>query len=227
MLPTLQQKRLSEGVVNELLVAVRTGQFNPGDKLPSERELSQAFGVSRVSVREGLRVLELLEVIVVRQGKGAFIVTPDVRPGGGLLRRWLLAHREEVFELLEVREALEAKAAASAADQAATVTLPEVAEQADLATLVRADIAFHNAVADASGNVVLASLIRELNGVLEESRYAMFALPERPVISHSDHHRIVQAIEKRDSEAAQATMRDHIRRTRDEIAQLGSPPESK
>ena len=222
MLPTLQQKRLSEGVVNELLTAVRTGQFNPGDKLPSERELSQAFGVSRVSVREGLRVLELLEVIVVRQGKGAFVVTPDVRPGGGLLRRWLLAHREGVYELLEVREALEARAAAIAADHATTVVLPEVAEQADLATLVQSDIAFHNAVADASGNTVLASLIRELNGVLEESRFAMFALPGRQVISHSDHYRIVQAIERRNPEVAQATMRDHIRRTRDEIAQLAA-----
>lgn len=226
MLPILQQKRLSEGVVNELLTAVRTGQFNPGEKLPSERELSQAFGVSRVSVREGLRVLELLEVIVVRQGKGAFIVTPDVRPGGGLLRRWLLAHREGVFELLEVREALEARAAASAADLATTVVLPVVAEQADLATLVQADIAFHTAVADASGNAVLASLIRELNGVLEESRFAMFALPGRPMISHSDHSRIVQAIEQRDPEGAQTTMRDHIRRTRDEIAQLGADRES-
>ncbi|MGH2701095.1 MAG: FadR/GntR family transcriptional regulator [Actinomycetota bacterium] len=213
-------------MVNELLAAVRSGQFSPGEKLPSERELSQAFGVSRVSVREGLRVLELLEVIVVRQGKGAFIVTPDVRPGGGLLRRWLLAHREEVFELLEVREVLEARAAASAADQAATVSLPEVAEQADLATMVQADIAFHNAVADASGNVVLASLVRELNGVLEESRFAMFALGGRPAISHSDHRRIVQAIEKRDPEAAQAAMREHIRRTGNEIAQLGTARES-
>ncbi|MDQ4058422.1 MAG: FCD domain-containing protein [Actinomycetota bacterium] len=227
MLPTLQQKRLSEGVVQELLVAMRTGQFKPGDKLPSERELSQAFGVSRVSVREGLRVLELLEVIIVRQGKGAFIATADVRPGGGLLRRWLLAHQEEVFELLEVREALEARAAASAADQAAAVVLPEVDEEADLATLVQADIAFHNAVADASGNAVLASLIRELNGVLEESRFAMFALPGRPVISHSDHRRIAQAIEKRDPEAAQASMREHIRRTGAEIAGLGAARESR
>lgn len=220
MFPTLQQKRLSEGVVNELLAAIRAGDFQPGEKLPSERELVEAFGVSRVSVREGLRILELLEVIDVRQGRGAYVRSDDVPPGGGLLRHWLLAHRDEVLDLLEVRGALEARAAASAADRGASVVLMPVPEGSDLATLVEADIAFHSAIADASGNNVLASLISELNGVLSESRFAMFALPDRPSTSHSDHTRIERAIARRDPAAAEIAMRDHIRRTREEIAVL-------
>lgn len=220
MLLPLQQRRLSQGVVNELLAAIRTGQFAPGDKLPSERELADVFDVSRVSVREGLRILELLEVIVVRQGKGAYIRSPDVRPGGVLLRHWLLAHQKEVLELLEVREALETKAAASAAERAAVIPLPDHPEDVDITSLVQADIDFHNVIADASGNVVLSSLIKELNGVLEESRFAMFALPQRPSISQDDHKRIAEAIERGNPNAAEIAMRDHIRRTRDEISDL-------
>lgn len=208
-----------------MLVAIRTGQFGPGDKLPSERELAEAFRVSRVSVREGLRILELLEVIVVRQGKGSYIRSPEVRPGGALLRHWLLAHKEEVLELLEVREALETKAAASAAERAAVISLPDQPEGADITSLVQADIDFHNDIAGASGNVVLASLIKELNGVLEESRFAMFALPERPSISQTDHKRIVEAIERRNPDAAEIAMRDHIRRTYDEVNHLDDDQE--
>lgn len=211
--------------MSELLVAIRTGQFGPGDKLPSERELAEAFRVSRVSVREGLRILELLEVIVVRQGKGSYIRSPEVRPGGALLRHWLLAHKEEVLELLEVREALETKAAASAAERAAVISLPDQPEGADITSLVQADIDFHNDIAGASGNVVLASLIKELNGVLEESRFAMFALPERPSISQTDHKRIVEAIERRNPDAAEIAMRDHIRRTYDEVNHLDDDQE--
>lgn len=216
----LKQRRLSQGVVSELLAAIRAGQFAPGDKLPSERELAEAFHVSRVSVREGLRILELLEQIVVRQGKGSYVRSPEVRPGGALLRHWLLAHQEEVLELLEVREALETKAAASAAERAVVISLPDQPEEADITSLVQADIDFHNSIADASGNVVLASLIKELNGVLEESRFAMFALPERPFISQTDHKRIVEAIERRNPDAAEIAMREHIRRARDEINHL-------
>lgn len=225
MLPTLHQKRLSEGVVDELLAAVRTGQFKPGDRLPSERELSDSFGVSRVSVREGLRILELLEVIVVRQGRGAYVRSADVHPGGGLLRHWLLAHRDEVLELLDVREALEAQAAASAAASGAELKPPPMPEDADIASLVQADIAFHSAVAQAAGNSVLASLIAELNGVLGESRFAMFALPDRPATSHADHEKIARAVADGDPARADAAMRAHIRRTRNDIADLGDHKE--
>jgi GntR family transcriptional repressor for pyruvate dehydrogenase complex len=215
----LQSTRLSDGVVRDLLEAIRRGKYPPGQKLPSERELADSFGVSRVIVREGLRMLELLEVIHVRQGSGAYVTSPKVSRSGRLLRHWLLAHQGEVLELLEVREALEASAARDAAARRAKFDVPRATED-EIDLLVANDLAFHNIIAAESGNRVLASLISELNGVLEESRYAMFSLPGRPNRSHRDHLKIARAIGQGDLDVAYAAMRDHIARTRSEIEKL-------
>jgi GntR family transcriptional regulator, transcriptional repressor for pyruvate dehydrogenase complex len=222
VLRTLHPQRLSDGVVSELVTAIRAGRLRQGEKLPSERQLSEQLGVSRVSVREGLRMLELLEMIEVRQGRGAFVVSSDVRPSGRLLRHWLIAHRGEVLELLEVREALEATAAALAADRSASIDVPETLDEADLEALVDQDLKFHQSIAGASGNPVLASLISELNGILTESRFAMFAIPGRPKRSHADHIVIAKTIGAGDAAAASAAMQRHIAETR---ADIGSIPD--
>lgn len=224
VLRLLQPQRLSDGVANELLDAIKHGRLQQGEKLPSERRLSEELGVSRVSVREGLRMLELLEVVEVRQGKGAFVVSSDVRPGGRLLRHWLLANRDETLELLEVREALEASAAAAAAHRGALIEVPEDVPHDQIERLVSNDLQFHNEVARSSGNPVLASLIGELNGVLEESRFAMFAIPGRPKRSYGDHLSIAEAIRKRDPEGAHRAMQAHIAETRADVADLGHDP---
>jgi GntR family transcriptional repressor for pyruvate dehydrogenase complex len=206
--------------VSELLDAIKAGRVRRGEKLPSERQLSEQLGVSRVSVREGLRMLELLEMIEVRQGRGAFVVSSDIRPSGRLLRHWLRAHRDEVLELLEVREALESTAAFLAAQRGARVEVPEEIDAGDLQALVDQDLKFHGSIASASGNPVLASLISELNGTLTESRFAMFAISGRPKRSHSDHLAIANAIRAGDGTAARAAMQAHIAETRADIASM-------
>jgi GntR family transcriptional activator of glc operon len=225
MLRTLQPQRLSDGVVTQLLDEIRGGRLKQGQKLPSERDLSEQLGVSRVSVREGLRMLELLEVIEVKQGRGAFVVSRDVRPSGRLLRHWLRAHQDEVFELLEVREALEATAAASAAERGADIDPPVEVSSEEIELLVAKDLLFHNAIASAAGNPVLASLIAELNGILEESRFAMFAIPGRSQRSHADHLSIHRAIRERDPDRARRAMQVHISQTRSDIATLSAEQE--
>ena len=218
MLRTLQPQRLSDGVVAQLLSEIKGGRLGRGEKLPPERELAIQLGVSRVSVREGLRMLELLEVIEVRQGRGAVVVSSDVRPSGRLLRHWLRAHRDEVLDLLEVRESLESTAAALAAEHGARIHPPEEVPAEDIERLVLNDLNFHTAIASASENPVLASLITELNGILEESRFAMFAIPGRSTRSHSDHLSILAAIEDRDPGRARRAMQMHISETLKDIA---------
>jgi GntR family transcriptional repressor for pyruvate dehydrogenase complex len=126
------------------------------------------------------------------------------------------------LELLEVREALEGTAAAAAAKRGAAIATPRENPHGDIERLVAHDLSFHDAIARASGNPVLASLIVELNGILEESRYAMFAIPGRPERSHLDHVRIAEAISGRDPEMAQQVMHEHIRDTRVDVATLAS-----
>lgn len=217
MLETLHAERLSQGVVDRVLAAIRAGELKPGDRLPSERQLAEELGVSRPSVREGLRVLELLEAIDVRQGRSAVVLPDAHRPTGRYLRRWLDSHTDEVIELLEVREALEALAAARAATRPGPEVRPERPAEPDLDAIVKADVRFHELVAHRSGNGVLASLVDQLNAFLETSRYAMFAMEGRAERSHRDHLRIARAIDEGRADDAAAAMRTHIADTRREI----------
>jgi DNA-binding FadR family transcriptional regulator len=220
MAPLLKVERLSDGIVRHVVDGVRAGRLPPGQRLPSERQLADTFGVSRVSVREGLRVLELLEVIEVRHNSGAFVTARRTGGSGRLLRHWLTTHRTEVIELLEVREALESRAAEAAAGRFVSIKMPRVGANAGIEEVTAADVDFHNRVADASGNRVLITLIRELNDVLKESRYAMFAIPGRPTQSQREHAKITAAIRRGDAEAARAAMRAHITRVREQVRQL-------
>lgn len=220
MVSSVQTERLSDRIVRHVLDEIRSGRISPGQRLASERHLADEMAVSRVSVREGLRVLELLEVIEVRHGAGAFVAPEGGRGSGRLLRHWLANHRPEVLQLLEVREALETRAAEAAAGRHAVIEAPLIADDADIGSVTSADLAFHNQVADASGNKVLASLIRELNDVLKESRYAMFAMPGRPSVSQRDHVRIATAVRRGDVQRAGESMRSHIANVRAQVQKL-------
>jgi DNA-binding FadR family transcriptional regulator len=219
-LTAINRTQRSEEVRLQIERAIRSGQFAPGERLPSERELVETFGVSRVSVREAIRALEALGFVKVYQGRGAFVT--DRRSGfGEPLARWLELHRDEVLELLNVRGALDELASAGAAasgtkkklaaiEAAQTAFAEAVATHAETAEVVAADVGFHLAVAEASGNRLLYDLLSDLHVYLAESRHAVLAPPNRPAQSASDHAAIVDAIRARDVEAARAATARHI-----------------
>jgi DNA-binding FadR family transcriptional regulator len=213
--------RLYENIAHALEQAIEVGRYKPGERLPSERELVETFGVSRVSVREAIRALEALGFVKVYQGRGAFVT--DRRSGfGEPLARWLELHRDEVLELLNVRGALDALASAEAATsgnkgkklaaiEAAHKAFGEaVATHADTGDIVAADVAFHLAIAEASGNRLLYDLLSDLHFYLSESRHAVLAPPDRPAHSAVDHGAIVDAIRAGDADRARAATANHI-----------------
>src|SRR2546422_9529088 len=112
-LTTIKRTQRSEEVRLQIERAIRAGDFAPGDRLPSERELVETFGVSRVSVREAIRSLEALGQVTVHHGRGVFVT--DRRSGlGEPMARWLQLHRDETIELVAVRAALDALSAEQA-----------------------------------------------------------------------------------------------------------------
>lgn len=210
----------SDEVREQLQAAVERGKFKPGDRLPSERELSDVFGVSRVSVRDAVRSLEALGMIEVRQGSGSFVAQPRTDGFVAPFGRWIELHRDEVLELLAVRSALDQLAAQRAAEQAGRddIHALEVAHQAfeaanasaPLAELSDLDIAFHEAVARASQSVLILRLIVDLNRQLEESRRAALVSPERRSTSTAQHADILRAIKGGDTEGARDAVTAHV-----------------
>lgn len=219
-LTSIPRTHRSAQVRMQIEEAITRGDFGPGDKLPSERELVETFGVSRMSVREAIRSLEALGLVSVQQGRGAFV--NDRRSGlGEPLARWLAMHRDEVFDLHRVRGALDELAAQCAAEHSdpeaverlvlAHEALDEkVRDGAPVEELMRLDLDFHIAIAEASGNRLLYDLLFDLHTLLAEARRFSFATGGRPPSSVEEHGKIADAVTRGDAAGARAAMRSHV-----------------
>jgi DNA-binding FadR family transcriptional regulator len=224
----------SQEVKAQLLEAIRRGDYPAGAVLPSERELSDVFGVSRVSVREAIRSLEAIGVIDVFQGRGSFVAS-DLRDRYlGPFADWLHVHRMEVLELMDVRGALDELAVVQVARIADDLSVEMIARasdaferaarepEPDVEALTAFDIAFHTSIARASGSVLLAQLVDELNQLFTEARKVVYAIDRRPVSSALEHTEILAAIRARDPEAARHAAARHVAATRKLLAETAA-----
>lgn len=209
----------SAHVREQLEQAIQRGDYTAGDRLPSEHELSEMFGVSRVSVREGMRSLEAVGLVEVRHGAGTMVLDPSQRAPRDL-SRWMQANRDEVLELLRVRSALDELAGEEAAERQAPAEVAAVreaheafaaaAEGTDVERLRVLDMSFHLAIADASGSQLLHDLLAELHAHMDESRVIFFQPAGRPAASAAEHEDILHAIEAGDRLAAREAIRAHV-----------------
>jgi DNA-binding FadR family transcriptional regulator len=225
-------KRVSptQQVREQLLAAIESGEYAPGAALPSERELCEIFGVSRVSVREAIAGLEAMNLITVRQGLGAFVQKSINERYAGPFAKYLEIHRAELVELTRVRGALDALAAeqaATAGDAAALANVQqagrafeEAAASGDREKAAECDRLFHLAIADASMGELLPRLLFELNSLLTESRSATFAQDGQLQSSVDEHRAIIEAIVSGDAEAARAAADKHMSRISDWLVAL-------
>jgi DNA-binding FadR family transcriptional regulator len=202
------------------------GRLRPGDRLPGERALSSDLGVGRSSVREALRVLEVLGLIRTSTGSGpnagAIIVA---LPGGGmsaLMRLQVAATGFAVADIVGTRLVLETAVAADLAQAAprpsleASVTLLDVMESRTLSAdeFLALDAQFHLSLAEASGNQVIAATMAGLRSSIEGyARAGASNLPSWTTTSarlRHEHRDIVAAIESGDPAEARATVHAHI-----------------
>lgn len=193
-------------------------KLKPGDKLPSERELAEMLQVSRSSIRDAIRGLELMGLVEPRQGAGTIVRELSAE---SLLNPFAnaLKHRQElVAELLDFRKMLEPPLAARAATHASPDEISEMEEilqrqeekLADGEAAIAEDAEFHYNIALASGNSVVLKLIDMVMDLLRDTRERSLQLEGRPQKSLAGHRRILAAIKRHDAEAAKAAMRRHI-----------------
>jgi GntR family transcriptional regulator, transcriptional repressor for pyruvate dehydrogenase complex len=219
---SIERTSRSELVREQLEDAITRGDFKPGDALPSERELVEAFGVSRVSVREAIRSLEAVGLVEVYQGRGCFVAKGPTDGYVGPFARWLEVHKDEVLDLLKVRGALDELAAESAAQRADTRSLARVRKaheafsraienpDARLDHIVDLDIEFHLAIAEASGSKLMGHLLDDLNSHLHESRKIALSPKGRPQESAAEHSLIVRALLDGKPAEARAAAARHV-----------------
>ncbi len=193
-------------------------KLQPGDKLPSERELAELLQVSRSSIRDAIRSLELMGLVEPRQGAGTIVrelsAESLVNPFANALKR----RQELVSELLDFRKMLEPPLAARAATHASPDEISEMEEilQRQEGTLshgeaaIAEDAEFHYSIALASGNSIVLKVLDILMDLLRDTRERSLQVRGRPQKSLAGHRRILAAIKRHDAEAAKAAMRRHI-----------------
>ena len=191
-------------------------KLQPGDKLPAERELAEMFGVSRSSIRDAIRSLELVGLVEPRQGAGT--VVREISAESLVNPLTTVLARQQISELLDFRKMLEPPLAARAATHASVEEITEMEEilrrqddkvrRGELA--IEEDSEFHYNVAMASDNSVVLKVLDVLMDLLRETRERALQVEGRPQKSLAGHRRILMAIKRRDPAAAEDAMRRHI-----------------
>jgi len=199
-----------------------TEELKPGDLLPPERELARMLGVSRSSVRDAIRSLELMGLLEPRQGIGTVVCNPAAAAANPLADA-LLEKRKTVADLLDVRKMIEPPLAHRAALR---ISSDEIANMEDILlrqeTNVRAgelgieeDSQFHYAIAMASDNAAILKVVDVLMDMLRETRERSLQAEGRQEKSLAGHYRILSALKRGDAAAAEAAMRRHLREVED------------
>ena len=209
-------------VTERLRHAIHIGTYLPGDKLPPERMLAQQLGVSRMTVREAVRVLRAEGYVSSRRGSAGGITVLDQAEDSKRLRQVLLGRMDELDDNFEFRIAVEGAAARLAAQRRTKDDLArlreahlELEQGRETARFRAADNVFHLAIADAAKN-------RFMRQAIENVR-AMTWVPLDRVISnvftsaHEHHAQILEAIENSDPDAAERAVVAHIRRAQQDL----------
>ncbi|ADG75889.1 GntR domain protein [Cellulomonas flavigena DSM 20109] len=211
----------TQDVVEDVQRLILDGGLRPGDRLPAEKELASELGVSRGSLREGVRALVVLGILEARHGDGTYVTSLD--PATLLSPLAFLADLPgDHSSLHAVRAMLETEAAGLAALHLTDAHVARarralddmaralVAPRPDSERLAAADLAFHQAVADASGNPVLAALLHALAG--RQARHRVW--DEMPEIAgdrtFEEHEAVLAAITARDPDRARLRMAMHM-----------------
>ena len=225
-------RALTDSVAEQLLEKIEGGAFPRGAKLPTEAVLSEEFGVSRTVIREAISRLKYEGLVESRQGSGVFVTDQaGIRPlridytDTGTL--------ESVLQIVELRRSIEAEVAAQAARRRTDAAMTHI--DAALAHLdatvaeggdgVQADVAFHRAIAEATGNPYFLKTLAFLSQYLEtatrvtrtnEARREDFSRQVR-----EEHQAIVAAIRAGDADAARNAAQNHMYNAARRLSQLG------
>lgn len=214
---TVRRNKVYEEVARQIERLILK-KLKPGDKLPSERELAETLGVSRSSIRDAIRSLELMGMVEPRQGAGTIVREISSESLANPLANVLKRKEELVSELLDFRKMLEPPLAARAA---ARVSADEISEMEEILqrqqekqnqgeAAVAEDAEFHYSIALASGNSVVLKVLDILMDLLRGTRERSLQVEGRPQRSLAGHRRILAALKRHDAEAAKAAMRRHI-----------------
>lgn len=220
----IRKRKLSHDVEERLLGLVEGGDLKPGDTLPSERQLMEAYGVGRPAIREALQNLQRMGLIEIRHGERPRVAQPSMDgvfgPLGKTVRHMLSHSESNLKHLKEARATFEMEMARIAAKQR---TAPDIAmieavlrkqgeAVSDHHRFLEHDGEFHVAIARISGNPIFVSLCEALFDWLAHFHIDLVSRPGLEGLTLAEHREVLEAIRRGDPDAAAKAMSDHLYR---------------
>jgi GntR family transcriptional repressor for pyruvate dehydrogenase complex len=226
--------RISEVIVDQIRLLIRQGQLSAGDRLPSERELCERFGVSRVTVREALRVLEATGLVEIRVGArgGAFVTAPSSRLVGEGISDLITLASLSAVEVTEARMVFELGIVPLVCSRATDDDIAALGEICDRSAAalegddypLELSAEWHTRYAQAAHNRAVAMLVESLHGPLLMSlERAREVAPLHGRRGVEEHRLLVDAIADRDVDRATELMGTHLRRTAERLSDPTRP----
>jgi GntR family transcriptional regulator, transcriptional repressor for pyruvate dehydrogenase complex len=219
----IKPKKIYEEVAEAIFEMIKTGVLKPGDKLDSVQQLAENFNVGRAAIREALSALRAMGLIEMKQGEGTYVREFDPTMLSLPISLAVLMNKEDIAHLLEVRKLLEVGAAGIAARKRTEKDLQSMEHAlnqmreglGDEELGEKADFLFHLAIAAASQNPILVSLMNNVSGMMAETmhetrRIWLFSKQATSEQLLEEHIRIFEAIKEQNSELAQERMREHL-----------------
>ena len=214
----LERKSLSDRLARQIRGSIQNGDFRRGDRLPPITEMARHFGVGHPTIREALKQLEATGVVDIRHGSGVFVrrsedvlvlASPDY---SGTVTKKLL------IDLIRARMPLELQSVSDAVRNAVSEDLEEMRRLlmeagenlGDDDRLNMLNMAFHQRIASASGNVVLAQLLSVLHELFKDEQRFILGIGASKERDHEEHLHILEAVEQRDEALATERMRAHL-----------------
>lgn len=230
----LKSTSLSALIVENIEQRIMSGDLKTGERLPPERELAELYSVSRTAVREAMRALMEKGLVEILVGRGTFVVDSTskvLRNSLSLVLR--VEQKNRIANIVEIREMLEPEIAARAAQkampehiakmEAAIVRMDESID--DIDAFIVADQEFHQALAEATQNELIPTLIGPFMDLLQEQRWRVGLAVGGTARGQEHHKRIFRMVVDKDPEGAFQAMQMHLKQVRDDIGSLSHDDE--
>jgi GntR family transcriptional repressor for pyruvate dehydrogenase complex len=212
---------LADAIADQVKEMILNGTFKPGDRLPTENELMHQFNVGRSTVREALKSLAMAGLVESRRTSGTFVTTSYRGFLNDKVRWTALLNEREILNITQVRLALEGHAAMLAAERATPeekTKIEELIQELELHLnepdeAARIDLDFHVAIAEASHNKLLLTLVLSLRNLIHDFLKLGYVRRRTSDIILKEHRRLFAAIQAGDAETAEQAMRAHLTRS--------------
>lgn len=218
MLKAVIKKRAYEDVVKQIRTLIEKGRLKRGDQLPTERELSETFKVSRTTVREAIFSLEAVKLVDRRQGNGTYVIASSEEALVQPLAASLFHEKDDLIDIFFLRKIIEPEITQLASENATPEEISELedilkeqeAELVNTENPVRMDTQFHHLLARMAKNRILERLLLALVDLLGKTRERYLQTEERKQKSLLGHRNILAAIKNGNGTAARQAMRRHL-----------------